>query len=835
MKASNSVKNRGKITSRYLLTALFCMSVLWIIPSAADAAGGAESEATLAMLKADFPDLMLYKQGDRITRIYGTPLGAGSSALDVAEQFKIKYSTVFGVDPDDLYPESMLYDKRRTQPVMYNRQTGKYKFRLVYYSQFKDGIPVYGADLRLLVRNKPGYPLVMAASALRDLGDFTVPAGVGLNPAMAQNAARSFNPTFINFTEPRLVVWAGSDDMDVEPALAMEIVAENNFEASLDYEKWLFLIDAQTGEILLSQSRIVYSDVSGVVRGRTTQGSGADTCGTENGTPLPYARVYIDGGDTVYTDEYGEFTISNEGEEDVTVVSHLRGSWFRVFNHPDSSDAMISWTVDPSQYVYFMHNPMQTETDFTRGEANAYFQINIARDYVLAYNDSFPGLLDSSEFAVYANTDEKICNGLYIFPDDTSYGRAGPGIMLGRAGIVSADTCPNTAFSTIIHHEYGHHLEYMAGISFWPYGQYHQGMADVMAVLITDTPEMARGIHYDCNAWWRTAQNTRNYPCSGSIDTCGTVLSASVWDTRDSLQSTNPSTYRDIISNIAINAMFLHTGELITPEITVDYLTLDDDDENLSNGTPHYQEIIGGFGAHNMDAPVIAVKPLNIAGSAPTGQSDIDTLRVSNLGAGDLEFTVSAIVEGTPQWLSVDPDSGKIKMAGDPIIIEVTMDATGLTVGTYNGTVKIISDAPVDSSITIPVQFTVTRSRLGGKIDGIIAGINGPIPGVRVAADDGAGNTDADITDKDGAYSMFLPSSTYDISFSHPDYIGATESRVTVADGEGVSLNIEMEPNSTLEIPTLSEWGMMVLALLLLSIGTIAVVRRRKAAISKAG
>ncbi len=36
------------------------------------------------------------------------------------------------------------------------------------------------------------------------------------------------------------------------------------------------------------------------------------------------------------------------------------------------------------------------------------------------------------------------------------------------------------------------------------------------------------------------------------------------------------------------------------------------------------------------------------------------------------------------------------------------------------------------------------------------------------------------------------------------------------------------------EIPTLSEWGMLIMGLLLLALGTVAVVRRRKAAISKA-
>jgi hypothetical protein len=35
------------------------------------------------------------------------------------------------------------------------------------------------------------------------------------------------------------------------------------------------------------------------------------------------------------------------------------------------------------------------------------------------------------------------------------------------------------------------------------------------------------------------------------------------------------------------------------------------------------------------------------------------------------------------------------------------------------------------------------------------------------------------------------------------------------------------------EVPTLSEWGMLIMGLLLLTIATVAVVRRRKAALSK--
>ena len=59
---------------------------------------------------------------------------------------------------------------------MWDPATGTYKFTLVYYSQYRDSIPVFRADLRLLVRNEEGFPLVLAKSALRPLGAFQVPA-----------------------------------------------------------------------------------------------------------------------------------------------------------------------------------------------------------------------------------------------------------------------------------------------------------------------------------------------------------------------------------------------------------------------------------------------------------------------------------------------------------------------------------------------------------------------------------------------------------------------------------------------------------------------------------
>ncbi|UCC79703.1 MAG: choice-of-anchor J domain-containing protein, partial [Candidatus Zixiibacteriota bacterium] len=566
---------------RYL--APICMFFL-LVPVIAMGAGESElsiKSKTFDKLQADFPGVKIYRYGPEISRIYGIPLGTGDSPEAVAERFKDDYSMVFGVNPSDLKPVSTLYDDRHTQPVMYDQKTGAYKFTLVYYSQYKNDIPVYGSDLRFLVRNEPGYPLVLAASSLKDLGDYTMPEGIALDRALAETAVRTYADELVNFSEGRLVIWAGIDDMEVEPALAIEMVADNGLYATPDYNKRIFLIDAINGEILYSENMILETDVVGTVSGMATSGNGADICGPEPQTPMPYARVYI-GSIVVYTDETGNFIIPNGGSSPVTVTSNIRGLWFRVYNQ-NGPDAEITLSVTPPGPADFIHNQSNT-SEYNRAEVNGYIQANIIRDFTLTYNPSYPQL-SQIEFPVNVNLNDN-CNAYYDYNSINFF--------------TSGDGCANTAFSTVVHHEYGHHLVYTGGSG---QGQYGEGMGDVMGMLITDDPGLAYGFYGNCLVYMRTGDNTMQYPCSGEIHYCGQLLSGCVWSIRNELIVNYPGTYIDIIGSLAVNAILLHSGNEITPTITIDYLTLDDDDGYIGNGTPHYPELCAGFNAHNMDCP----------------------------------------------------------------------------------------------------------------------------------------------------------------------------------------------------------------------------------------
>jgi len=533
-----------------------------------------------------YPGVQFAQPGGSLTRIYGVPFGYGLSARQTADSFVQTHSPVFGVDPGDLRPGNGFND-RLTQPLGYEPQTGTYKFTLVYYRQFRDGIPVYGGELRLLVRNEPSYPLVLAVSNLRDLGGFTVPdaavRSVARDAGLA--AAAAARPGLVNFEDQQVVIWAGLDGANPTPVLALHFVADNGMPASADYEKYRFITDAATGQILYEENLIYHTDVIGSVRGMATVLPGADVCDVEVDTPMPWARVNI-GGTVAYADGNGNFTISNAGNSPVVVQSPVRGLYFWAHNQ-GGSDTVLSQTVTPPGPANFMHNSANND-EFKRAEVNAYVQANLVRDFVLGLNPSYPTIGNQTEFAVNVNLNET-CNAYYD----------GSSINFFRSG----GGCANTAFSSVVHHEYGHHLVNVGGSG---QGEYGEGMSDCIAMLISDDPRLGVGF-MTCSSGIRNADNNCQYDryncstCGSEIHDCGQLLSGCVWSTRQELEATHPGQGLDIIRQLTVDSILLHgTGTEIDRNITIDFLTLDDDDDNLTNGTPHYDEITAGFAAHNM-------------------------------------------------------------------------------------------------------------------------------------------------------------------------------------------------------------------------------------------
>lgn len=570
--------------------------------------------AALDVFGSQHPGAGFHRFGGRITSVYGPAFGAGTDALDTAERFRLGHAGLFGVAAANLLPESFLADRRHTQPVMFEPAIGAYKFTLVYYHQYQDGIPVYRADLRLLIRNEPGHPLVLATSGLRDLGAFRPQAALLANLAQpgfvnnqypaSQRAVADAAPGMIDFSPPEITIWAGVDDMVVEPRVALVFVADNFGPGGAADQKWRFITDIQTGAILHQETLLHQTDIVGNVSGVGSRGLAAEQCEIEVPIGMPYARVSI-GGTVAIADANGDFTIPNPGTLPVTVQSEVRGRWFRVFNAA-GTNGLLSQSVTPPGPANFLHNAANTDAT-RRAEVNAYIAANDVRDFALTYNPAYP-TLQGLEFTVRVNRTDGFC------PGNAWYDSGVPSINFCLAG----GGFPNTAWTNVVYHEYGHHLVQAAGSG---QGAYGEGMGDVVAELILDDPRLGLGFFGGCTNFLRNGNNTLQYPCSSTIHTCGQVLSGAVWDTRNALLATNPGSYLDIVSNLAINSIALHSGSSITPEIAIHFLTLDDDDGNIANGTPHYDEICAGFGAHSLDCPLLEF----VGFEYPNGRPDFVT------------------------------------------------------------------------------------------------------------------------------------------------------------------------------------------------------------------
>ncbi|MCZ6654471.1 MAG: hypothetical protein O7D91_15760 [Planctomycetota bacterium] len=588
----------------------------------------------------------VYRVGDRISRLYGSVLAKGSSAEAASEQFLAQYTDMLGVAIEHLRPLSRLADQRHTQPVMYDQLTGTYKFTLVYYAQYMSGIPVFRADLRVLVRNQPGYPVVLAASGLRELGDFSPSAQPtpAEDPALGVKAAKALFPTLVDFTEGKRIIWAGLDDMVVQSTVAYTFVGSNE-----QVESWLFVADAVSGEVLYQEDQVLRQDVAGNVSGLATDGVGADVCGPELLEPMPYARVNI-GSTIAYADEEGNFVIPNAGTDDVTVESGVRGQFFRVFNYDDPQppvETVLSQTVTPPGPANFTHNAGNEE--FTRAEVNAYIEANFARDGILRANKAYPSISTETEFPVNVNRVDGscACNGWYAInaPQSINFCRAEPNIH----------GCENAAFAAWVHHEYGHHLVQMGGSGQYEYGE---GMGDVMGVVLLDDPLFGVGYYGSCWDFLRTADNNCQYletgcsTCGSQIHACGQLLSGCVWDTRNELVVTEPDDYQDILMSLAVNSVLVHSDSSIGPDILIDWLTLDDDDANMNNGTPHFDEICTGFGAHGFDCPVLEVLdfqyPTGLPEFVTPGQTTVIPVNVEPAvddpvaGSGTVSYRIGA-------------------------------------------------------------------------------------------------------------------------------------------------------------------------------------------------
>ncbi|MFO0826665.1 MAG: hypothetical protein U0572_00820 [Phycisphaerales bacterium] len=565
-----------------------------------------------------------------ISRVYGRAFSNGPTPTDSADAFVQAHSQIFGIAPSNLSLIGPFPTGEHLLPLVYDALTNSYKFTLVAYTQQLNGIPVFRSDLRVLVRNEPGFPAVEVTSTVRDLGAAANTLAANIATLAPANAAKLQKAIAGQFRQPvavsdvGTVIYAGVDDSVETPRLAYKFIAQTGDASQPDtYQRILYVVDAQNSRILYSEDLICHIDSAGSIKGSATQGFAADICAEEVLTGLPYASAVF-GSSTYYADVDGNYVATNIPAGATSGVSTLGGKYFKVsdIQGPTSSQSLpLAGTMN------FTHNASNVSA-LVRSQINSYIAANQIHDLVLAQNPSYPvisGQEGASAMQINVNL-TSTCNAFY---DGTiNFYAAGGG-------------CANTGFGTVVHHEYGHHVVQSGGSG---QGAYGEGTGDCMGILTTDGPMTAVGFQNNCQVGIRTADNTCQYSasncssCGSEIHDCGNLLSGCVWDLRNNWAAIYPADYLTRLRSIVINAVPLHGGtSSIQADIVIDYLTLDDDNADINDGTPNYSSIADAFGQHGLQAPAIQpikfVYPNGIPTSVQPNGTTVLQVNVEPVGA----------------------------------------------------------------------------------------------------------------------------------------------------------------------------------------------------------
>jgi len=286
---------------------VICLLLVGFVGAAED--DGVAARAAFDQLRSDYPSVQAYRTENQVTRLYGQAFAYGGSPLETAESFVSDRSAILGVTSDQLQPYSLKSDGLHTQQLMYDRSTGNYKFTLVYYAQEIDGIPVYDAELRLLVRNEPDYPLVLAVSSLRPIEELTVDkSALAVPSATALQAARTDEPGLTDFSDQEPVIFAGVNSDYAQPTAAVTFVGSSDFP-----EIFRYVIDPTTGKILHKENLIIFEDVVGNVSGMATPGPKEMHCTPDHRRQLGICRRQRRFCDSQFGDQPGRCGLGYQG------------------------------------------------------------------------------------------------------------------------------------------------------------------------------------------------------------------------------------------------------------------------------------------------------------------------------------------------------------------------------------------------------------------------------------------------------------------------------------------------------------------------------------------
>ncbi|MEM9491598.1 MAG: hypothetical protein AAGC55_20805, partial [Myxococcota bacterium] len=315
--------------------------------------------------------------------------------------------------------------------------------------------------------------------------------------------------------------------------------------------------------------------------------------------------IMVVNGEGVVSDENG--LVSWDGDEPAVVTTTVDSPLVRVFNgEGNPGEATAELLLQPDGNASWL----EVEQELVAAQITTFIHSRIVKDYVRGFAPEFNFLDEQLEATV--NLDQT-CNA---FSDGRTINF-----------FQSSENCENTGrLADVVYHEFGHAMHAQSiieGVGAFD-GAFSEGLSDYLSATITDDPGMGRGFFYDSEPLRDVdpVDFEHRWPEDiAAIHYTGLIFAGAMWDLRQALvakYADNPEIDGVDVANRLFYAAVQRSTSI--PTSFVEVLAADDDDGDLSNGTPNQCEINETFGRRHglrnlsSDFAPLGVQPADRAG-----------------------------------------------------------------------------------------------------------------------------------------------------------------------------------------------------------------------------
>ncbi len=426
--------------------------------------------------------------------------------------------------------------------------------------QHHDGVPVYRSSVEVRVRF--GKLIMLGVKTHPEIPALGTPQ---LSAETAHEVAVELGPMPHHghtLGDARLVVLPYHSGSGLDYALAWEVRSDTHSPRA----KWVSWIDAVTGELLAVQDELLRTERTvWATHDIRHPSSGMET------TAVPYAPVWSDDGSAAYTDAYGQVDLDGD-----SFTTTLQGEAFRVFDS-HGPEGELAFTGAEGTW---------TSSDAEQDEIDSYVFLHHVLNWSLEFSPDHP--INRYQIDSYVNVDDAVCNAWFdgnvnFGPESSSYG------------------CNSTArIADVNYHEYGHGYHYWGLESGYFDSTASEAISDMMSVLQTGDSVIGPYFYIGYSQGIRDLSDLHVYPDDviNEVHEDGLILGGALWDLLNIMKRDfGDEDGWTITSQLYADAV--PAGFTIT-EAFDEFVAVDDDDGDLSNGTPHYCQLLEAFTPHGL-------------------------------------------------------------------------------------------------------------------------------------------------------------------------------------------------------------------------------------------